>query len=509
MLEVDQVRDCKQLSANGMSIRGIARELKISRNTVRRYLRGEVLPGVYQMKSPRCRPAEEQIAAAVEDLLVTEKESKTPRKQRLTASRVHRLLRAEGYMVSESTVRKLVSRIRSDLRDPLEAAYIPLEYEPGRDAQVDFFEAVVDHVERGREKVFILLVRACYSARTFAYVAPNQTREALLEGLMQAFEFFGGVFRTLWFDNLTPAVKKVLKGRSRVLQRAFSIFQAHYGFNAEFCSAGKGNEKGGVEGQVKYTRHEVLSPIPEVTGRDDVQKLFDAWMKEDANRIRSGTTRTIGELWSEEIPHLIPLPSRRFDAAQVRTGQVSSRSWISHGTNFYSVPVAWVGHEVTVKVEAERIVIHHRNDPCVEHRRCYERHQMVLELEHYLPLLHRKCRGLDRSVPFRRWLEKVEPLWRALLGTLRRQHGEVAGSREFVEIVQMTRPWGLDAVARAVEKALLHPEVSLASVRFHLWRHREQDEPAVQAICYDGPSVTTGNASAYMSLCEGKGGEHE
>jgi transposase len=211
MLEVDQVRECKQRHGRGMKIRAIARELGISRNTVRSYLRGERLPGQYQMSAPRAQP----VAGAIREL-------------------VRALLVAE--------------------QDPLQHAYLPLEYEPGEDAQVDFLEAWVDDREEGRMKIHVLLVRACYSGRCYAYIAPNQTREALLEGLMRAFEFFGGDFRTLWFDNLSPAVKRVLKGRTRELQFGFQRFQAHYGFQAEFCSPGKGNEKGGVEGEVKYSR---------------------------------------------------------------------------------------------------------------------------------------------------------------------------------------------------------------------------------------------------------------
>jgi transposase len=100
--------------------------------------------------------------------------------------------------VSERTVREVARELRLELRDVLEHAYLPLEYEPGVDAQVDFFEGVADDRRLGRVKVTLLLVRACFSGACYAYAAPNQTREALFEGLMRAFEHFGGVFRKLW-----------------------------------------------------------------------------------------------------------------------------------------------------------------------------------------------------------------------------------------------------------------------------------------------------------------------
>ena len=202
MIEVSQVLECKQLRSQGASIREISQRLGVSRNTVRRYLRGKGIPGAYQMKESRPQPARDAIRERVRELLATEVEKQTPRKQRLTAARIHRLLSGEGHQVGDTTVKRVVREQRLELRDALRHAYLPLEYEPGEDAQVDFYEAEVDDLQLGRVKVILLLVRACFSGACFAYAAPNQTREALLEGLMQAFEHFGGVFRKVWFDNL-------------------------------------------------------------------------------------------------------------------------------------------------------------------------------------------------------------------------------------------------------------------------------------------------------------------
>ena len=499
MIEVSQILKCKQLKAQGASIRAIARELDVSRNTVRRYLRG-AKPGKYEMQKPRQQPVRDCLRQSVREFLKRERDRETPRKQRLTAARVHRLLIADGLTAAESTVRKLVREVRLELRDVLAHAYLPLEYEPGVDAQVDFFEGVVDDRREGRVKVYVLLVRACWSAKCFAYVAPNQTRESLLEGLMRAFEFFGGVFQKLWFDNLTPAVKKVLKGRDREMQRAFEVFCAHYGFEPEFCSPGKGNEKSGVEGAVKYSRHEVLSPIPEVDGRDDVQELCRAWMERDASRVVKGKHETIGELFEREVGLLSPLPPTRFDAARSRRTKVSPRSWIQTGTNFYSAPVEWVGHEVEVKLEAERVIVVGPNADQAVHKRLYGREQMSLDITHYLPLLERKPRGLDRAVPVRRFLERVDPCWRALLSDLRHRDGDVDGSRAFVDVVQLCQEHGISEVTEAVRKSVRHPEVSLGLVRFHLWSESDRAAAEPVQIEYPSPAVHQGSPSDYAVL---------
>lgn len=509
MIEVSQVLECKQLHGQGMSIREISRKLEISRNTVRRYLRGEGLPGTYKMTSPRLQPARDAIRQRVRDLLEAEREKETPRKQRLTSARIHRILAREGCEASESTVRKLVREVRLDLRDPLEHAFLPLEYEPGEDAQVDFLEAVVDDRRLGRVKVFLLLVRACFSGACFAYAAPNQTREALLEGLMRAFEHFGGVFQKLWFDNLTPAVKKVLKGRTRELQQRFVAFQAHYGFEAEFCGPGKGNEKGGVEGGVKYSRHEILSPIPEVEGREGVQALCDEWMQREWSRTIRGRERTIGEAWALEVEHLLALAPRRFDAWPWGDAKATPRSWVQVGTNFYSVPVEWAGREVKLALLAELVLVEGPAGERVEHRRLYGRGGMTVELDHYLPLLERKHRGLDRAVPVKRFLETQDPCWRSLLAALRRRDGEVDGSKAFVDVLFLCRQYGLAVVTAAVRRTLAFPEVSLGLVRFHLWNAAEQREPRIATIAYPGPAVRPSSTAAYSTLLSSEVVHHD
>jgi len=500
MIEVSQVLKCKQLRSQGASLRAISKGLGVSRNTVRRYLRGKGIPGAYQMRQSRPQPVRDTIRERVRELLLTEREKETPRKQRLTAARIHRVLIAEGHRVGGTTVKRVVREQRLELRDALKHAYLPLEYEPGEDAQVDFYEGVVDDRRLGRVKVILLLVRACFSGKCFAYAAPNQTREALLEGLMQAFEHFGGVFSKLWFDNLTPAVKKVLKGRTRELQRGFEVFQAHYGFEAEFCGPGKGNEKGGVEGEVKYSRHEVLSPIPEIDGRDDLQRLYNEWMERDVRRRIRGRDQTIGEMWDVESGELIELPACRFDPSQVKFAKVSNRSWVQLGTNFYSVPVEWAGREVSIKLDAERLVVLGPGNERAEHRRQYGRDQMSLELDHYLPLLERKHRGLDRAVPVRRFLEREDPCWRALLVELRRREGEVGGSKAFVEVLFLCREYDVSAVTEAVRDALRYEEISVGLVRFQLWHEIESKQERSQVIEYPGPTVSQGSTSDYAEL---------
>jgi transposase len=466
LLKVDQVHECKRLAADGVSFREIARRLGCSRNTVRAYVRDGKLPGVYRTPAKRPRPVRDEIEDRIRKLLQAEEDSGTPRKQRLTGKRIWQILVGEhGIRCGETTVRKLVRELRNDRRDPLENAFLKLDYEPGRDAQVDFFEAQIDTLDQGRIKCHFLVVRMCYSAKLFVYPAPNQTREALLEGLMRSFDFFGGVPRVLWFDNLTPAVRRVLAGRDRELQHGFAVFKAHYGFEAEFCRPSRGNEKGGVENSVRHVQRCLLSPIPVVRDRQEMQEQCRRFCTEDAERSLVGHDESIETRFRRERGELMPIPAIAFDPSTSCERNVSSHGWIQHGTNFYSVPIRLVRRTVTVRVDAEHVRVSDRAELVAEHRRVYGQHQYVLDIEHYLPLLERKARAVPNALVVKQWLARRDPCWSTLLRELQDQHGPRKGAEDFVATVRLAQQCDLARITDAVRGALAQSSVSHAGVR--------------------------------------------
>ncbi len=180
--------------------------------------------------------------------------------------------------------------------------------------------------------------------------------------------------------------------------------------------------------------------------------------------------------------------------------KVTPRSWISCGTVFYSVPVEWVGRVVEVKLDAERVVIRGPGGRRVVHARCYQKHQVVLDLDHYLPLLRRKHRGLDRALPLQQFLDTTPGEWRALLAALRRDEGAIAGAQAFVDVLLLGRVHGLAAVRAAVTQTLRFPTVSLGLVRFHLRDAVEQVAPRPSALAYAGPPSWHGSPRDYAVL---------
>jgi hypothetical protein len=164
--------------------------------------------------------------------------------------------------------------------------------------------------------------------------------------------------------------------------------------------------------------------------------------------------------------------------------------------------VRLVGQEVTVKVSAEEVVVFDRVGEVARHARAYGRQQMALDLMHYLPLIERKHRALDRAVPLQQWLEQHGPCFGEWLRLLRQHQGVIEGSKEFVQTLMLCEHHAVVAVTRAVEQALTRPKASLAWVRFFLAEEREKATPVLQTFPYAGPTVMSVSAQSYAALCE-------
>ena len=212
------------------SMRTIAKELHCSRDTIKKAIaspEGES----YTLTQERPAPVLGPYKARIDELLA--ESERMPRKQRYTGHKIYELIKAEGYTGSESGVRRYIGQQRREKRRP--KVYMPLEFDPGRDAQVDWGEATV--VMSGQQLVVqIFVLRLNYSRKIFVCAYPTQKQECFLDGHVRAFQYLGGVPYRLSYDNLKTAVARILEGRNRQEQRTFVVFRSHYLFESHFCT---------------------------------------------------------------------------------------------------------------------------------------------------------------------------------------------------------------------------------------------------------------------------------
>ncbi len=439
----------------GLSIRALAERHGVHRRAVRQALASPLPP---PRKQPERRPAPKlgPYRPLIDEWLRADREA--PRKQRHTAKRIwQRLLEEHGAEVAETTVRDYVRRRRRELGEPVDEVFVPQVHEPGIEAEVDWGEAIVELAGQ-RRKVYLFLMRACYSGAAFVIAFERETQQAFLEAHLEAFHFFGGSFTLIRYDNLRSAVKQVLRGRRRKEQDRFVALRSHYLYESVFTRRGRegAHEKGGVEGEVGRFRRRRLVPVPKVGSLKELNDLLEDGCFAELERRIVGRSETVGEALRLERRTLRELPFEEFDPSEQASPRVDSKALVTIRQNRYSVPVALVGLRVAARIGAREIVISHQGRPVARHPRLHGRYQTAAQLDHYLELLQRKPGALKGSLPLRqerergRWPHSFDELWRAL----GERYGASEAARQMVDVLLLCRELGPDRVELAVRGAL-------------------------------------------------------
>ena len=430
------------------SIREIARELHHSRKTVRKALASAEAES-YRLSGTRAAPVLGPYKARIDELPA---ENETlPRKQRYTGTRICAILEDEGYTGSRSSVRGYVAVQRQAQRHP--KVYLPLEFDPGTDAQVDWGEGVAE-IGGERVKVQLFYMRLSYSRRMFMMAFPTQRQEAFLMGHVRAFEYFGGVPQRISYDNLKTAVREILTGHTRREQDAFVQLRSHYLYASHFCTPGKGHEKGGVEHSVGFGRRNYMVPIPQADDFAELNAyLLEKCLQDDQRRV-DRQPMTIGEAWAQERTYLQPLPEHPFDPRITRAVTLNLYGQVTFETNRYSVPADQAQKQLVLKAGPFTVTLQHLDTVLATHVRSYAREQDILDPLHYLPLLEQRPGAFEHAKPLRQWRKEWPAVYERLLNTLRNQQDEGRGVREFVQVLKLHREYPARQIEQAVTQAL-------------------------------------------------------
>ena len=438
-----------------LSIHELARRHGVHRRTVRQAL-ASALPPARKRAQGRPAPKLGAYRELIDGWLTADREA--PPKQRHTARRVfERLSDEHGVQVSERQVRRYVRERRRALGELVDELFVPLCHQPGAEAEVDWGEATV--VLGGVEtKVFLFLMRACFSGACFVQAHTRETQQAFLEAHVAAFDFFGGTFSLVRYDNLRSAVRKVLKGRRRVEADRFVCLRSHYLYESSFTRPGKqgAHEKGGVEGEVGRFRRAHLVPVPEVSSLAELNGLLAVACLADLRRTIRGRRETVSEALAKEVELLRALPDEPFDAAEHASPRADQKALVTVRQNQYSVPVALAGLRVAARIGAREIALSHDGREVACHPRLDGRFGVSAQLDHYLELLALKPGALGRSLALAQerergaWPECFDELWQAIEARV----GASEAARQLVDVLLLCRELGLARVELAVRGAL-------------------------------------------------------
>jgi transposase len=481
MLRMDQIHVARhKVLVEGRSISAAAREMEMSRNTIRKYL--TLSEPKRNVRHPKGSPTTEMVAPRIDELL-TEWRGRTTPKQRITGTRVHRQLVEEGYEVGVTTVRNY---LREKRRKEAEV-FVPLVHRPGEEAQVDFFEVSVEEGARMR-KVQKFVMRLMYSGRDFVRLYDRADQLSFLDAHVRAFAYLGGTPHRIVYDNLGAAVKRIVGSERRLTER-FMALSSHYLFEPCFARPGEGHDKGGVEARGKGIRLAHLTPIPR---GDTLSEISEILLKEVELAFAEE------EKLREELRRMRPLPERPFEARSTELISVHSNATVRVEGATYSVPSRWAGSRATayVGVEDVRVVCREQTVSYPKERRGAK----SIRYRHYLPELAKKPQAVRQVAP--ELVEELGPPYGKLWEMLTESHGPKEASRVLSRILGAALDHGEEAVADALGAALAKGRLDLLSLGERLGDERERVGSVEVPEALSGYTVEAARAKDYDWLLE-------
>jgi transposase len=376
MLEPEVIRQMRALAAQRWGSKRISSELGVSRNTVKRYLRGG--PTVEVQVRPRARSLDDAGRARAVECFETVAEG--------NAVVVHQELSRDGITASLRTVQRAVAPRRRALR-AAQVATVRFETAPGHQMQIDFGQKLV-RVAGQVVRVYLLVAVLSYSRRLFAKAFLAERTDDWLEGIAEAFRHFGGVPHTVLGDNARALVARHDRETATVVfTPAYLQFCRDWGVEPRACAPYRARTKGKGESGVKYLKRNALA------GRDfdsfaGLERHLGAWLV-DADEREHGTTHEPPRVRFErdERQHLRPLPSRPLPVRQRRVWRkVAHDCLVDLDTVRYSVPHALVRQRVEVAVGETEVRVYFGGNEVARHARSFEPFSIVRDPAHYAGL---------------------------------------------------------------------------------------------------------------------------
>ena len=395
----------------GKSQRQISRELQISRKTVKRYIDsykarerddsiGEENLHVYLSEVPKYdgpKRAKRALTQEIQhriDQLVEENVRKRQtglHKQVLKKCDLLTILHQEGHKIGYTTVCNYISRKENRKKE----AFIRQRYQPGSACEFDWGEVKLN-IEGKRTVLQMAVFTSSYSNYRYACLFHRQDTLAFMESHAGFFTHTGGVYHQMAYDNMRVAVARFVGRHEKEPTEALINLKGHYQFHHRFCNAYRGNEKGHVERSVEYIRRKAFGFKDGFSSIDEAKQYLFGVVERLNQTPGQQSTQTPQQLFNQEKGSLwsAPAPFCCYTTEQLRADKYGT---VTYCCNRYSVPDHLVGEFVDAKISSDQLQLYHQDKLIATHKRSYEVHSWIINLDHYLDTLHKKPGALTNS----------------------------------------------------------------------------------------------------------------
>jgi len=395
MLSEDQWTEVRLMGRMGKPIKQIARELGLSKNTIRKILRG----GKQQQYQRRNKNP--GILADFMPFLV----ERAPDVY-YNATILYRELKEKGYSGSYSTVKLSVRPLRK-VFEQAQAASVRFETPPGHQAQMDWGSAWTNIAgQRVRVHIFVLVL--CYSRAVYVEFTEDEKLPTLISCHENAFRWFGGLTEEILYDNPRTIVLDRGKDSAR-LNPQFEDFSRYLGYKPRLCQPYRARTKGKVESGVKYVKRSFL-PGRTFLSLNDLNEQVRQWIRNVADKRIHGTVheQPAERFLRETLQPLRLHPPYTVQICQVR--QVAVDCLVSYEASRYSVPWKYVRQTVEIQERQGQLFIYHRGVLVAQHQKATGKHKVIINSDHYRGLFKKSTLGKPAPDVEVRSLEVYEEL---------------------------------------------------------------------------------------------------
>ncbi|MBN1186447.1 MAG: IS21 family transposase [Bacteroidales bacterium] len=457
MQNIDQIKELKYV--HNLSYRQIQNITGHDRRTIKKWIKSNQFPEYKREKNTS--PIKDRICPYIKQWIEEDQAliKKGQRNRIRTAATMHADLNRLGIPCSASTVRYYVSEMK-----PKEV-FIPLSYNPGEDLQVDWGIYEVSFANEISLKVNLFVATLPYSNTRFVYPYIKADTMSFLDGHKKAFEFIGGIPKTITYDNLSSAVKKILSGPNREETDRMLHFKNFFDIQTNYCNVARGNEKGSVENGVGYVKRRYLQGQLAFNNFDELRKYLVQRCTEDLQQSHYSKGKIIYQLLKEEQEHLRPIPAEDFDISFKKPVVSSSTLFIDYDGVRYSIPSDYCKKQILLKATPEDINFYSGDKLIAYHKRTQKfLENEVSDFRHYLPVLLTKSRAVDKARCIKN-ADFPKVFWDYLKKLKQRT---VNGNREMVKILLLHKIYDLKDIFFAIEWCLEHNSYSYDAVLMSL-----------------------------------------